>query len=580
MDTKPLRRLFKNPSFKHRLGSPDKKIFQINPFQIMLATLSINILSLALPLTSLQVYDRIILRGGTDTLYVLAVSVLVAATLESALRLSRAYVTGWAGAAHEHTLACKAVRHILKAAPTAFRDTGIGAQMGQMAAIGKLREFYSGQALITLIDLPFVFLFLGIIGYIGGVLVLVPLALLAIFSLRAWMTGRDLKHGLKARDEADDARYDFLIETLNGIHTVKSQGAEAAFSRRYEARQHASSAANLDVAYAGANAYNDGIIFSQVMNVACVLAGAPLAAYGHMTMGALIACVLLAGRIMQPVQRCMSLWARFQDMKLAEEKLSKLFAVPELYTDASTEKTNEGRIELKNLYFRYRQEAPLLIKDCNLTLKRGDTIAIAGQAGTGRSTLLQLMAGILPPSDGDVLINGVSAYVMPSEALAAQVAYMPTQAVIFRGTIRENITRFGLVPEHQADEISRLLGIEDEVAKLPRGYDTLLDNTTADPISPGLKQRIAIARVLAVKPRIILFDKADRALDKEGYNQVYRLLGRLKGKVTMALVSDDRNVLSLADKICTVDGNGVLKIVDTLDEADQVDAKVFRELRA
>jgi ATP-binding cassette subfamily C protein LapB len=190
----------------------------------------------------------------------------------------------------------------------------------------------------------------------------------------------------------------------------------------------------------------------------------------------------------------------------------------------------------------------LLLRGLSLELRPGEAVAVSGARGAGKSTLLKLIAGVLPPTDGEVLVDGAPAASIGSRERAAHVGYMPTDATLFRGTIRENITRFGLTPEPNAREVTALLGLDRDVAKLASGFDTAIEGSALDTIPPGLRQRIALARALAPKPRILLFDNADKALDREGYALVFELLARLRDKTAMVIVSDDENIRSLADR--------------------------------
>lgn len=515
--------------------------------EIGLPSLCINILGLAMSLVTLQVYDRILIHHNLGTLNLLCLGAAIAIIIEATLKLCRAYTMGWASAVFEHTVACNAVRHTLTQNAEATVNLSIGEYLQRTSAISKIRDFYSGQSLATLIDLPFVFIFLGIIAYLGGVLVLAPLLLLIITATLAFTLGLRLKAKLKQRDKADDARYDFLIHALSGIHTVKAMGLEAPFERRYERWQSVSSRANFDVAAANAKAFDHGVLASHIMMVAVAVIGAPLAIAGQLSLGALIACVMLSGRIMQPVQKALSFWTHLQDIELAQCKITEHFAGDTLTPTAPlTVQEKEGRVELSKVSFAYAGQESLL-QDITLTLKPGAAISLSGEHGAGKQTLLRLMAGMHAPTSGIVQINGVEPHIYPSEELVSHVGYLPPVGTIFRGTIEENLSRFGRVEHARVQEIATLLGLDQEIAALPAGYDTQLEGGNADAIAPGLRQRIAIARVLAAKPRVLLFYNADRALDKEGYNRVYQLLGRLKGRVTMVLVTNDQNILRLAD---------------------------------
>lgn len=515
--------------------------------EIAIASLSINLLALALPLLTLQIYDRVMTSGHASTLNFLAGGVIVAIAMEIILRVCRSYVMGWAGAVFEHAVATSAVREVLTGDVHAIETDGIGEYVQRISAISRMRDFYSGQALQTWVDLPFALLFLGLIAFIGHSLVIVPLFLLAVMSTFAWQLGRQLRGSLTHRDKVDEGRYSFLIRVLSGIHTVKALGLEQQFERDHETQQFRSSRANYDVARLSALAYDEGVLFANGMMIAVAVAGGPMVLRGSLTLGALIACVLLAGRIMQPVQRAMGFWTRWQELTLAHDKLHALFRTAgkrSVQTGPVPER--EGRVELLNVSFAYPNQ-PKILDNVTLQLQRGDAISISGPTGSGKKTFGHLLMGVYQPNEGEVLIDGALPQAYSSDELVEHIGYLPQEGVILRGTIQENLSRFGRVPQDRVQEMCRLLGIAEDVAILPEGYDTRLEGGHVDNIPPGLRQRIAIARAIALKPRVLLFHNADRALDRTGYNLIYSLLGQLKGRVTLVIITEDKNILKLAD---------------------------------
>lgn len=522
--------------------------FRVPRGQLALSSLIINLLSLALPILTLQVYDRLLVSHNLGTLRVLAAGVVIVVFLDVILRLGRSYMTGWAGAAYEHAVSCNAMRHILGAELAPLENEGVSTHLQRMNSVSKMREFLSGQAMVTLIDLPFVLIFLALVWYLTGWLVLVPVVLLVLFTAAAILLGREMERALRGHDDADHGRLDFMIEALEGVHSLKSLALEPFFQRRFEVYQNRSSAASLDLGRINALAVMLGTLFSQVMMISVVAFGAPMAMEGQITMGTMIAVVILSARIAQPVQKALGLWTRYQNFRLAREDIAQTFALPSLRRDSPDHLgDNGGQLEIRNMGFGYKPDS-LILRDINLSLQLGDTISIGGDRGAGNTTLLKLMAGLYTPTKGEVFIDNVAATRYPARELVRHVGYLPMDGMIFRGTIWDNISAFGEHDAQHVSEIVRLLGIDSAIKNLPAGYDTKLEGGNADPVPPGLRQRIALARALAPKPRLILFDNADRALDKEGYNQVYRLLARLKSKATLVIVTDDRNIMRLARK--------------------------------
>ena len=532
---------------------------------LLLATLAINLLGLALPLMTLQIYDRVIAHRGESTLMVLAVGVLVAAVIECISRIFRANLSGWAGAIFEHALSRKIVFSLLAAPLSRSSQTDAGDYVQAIGAAGKLREHYSGQLLHVFVDVPFIFIFLGLITYLSGWLVCIPLSLLLGFFIFAVVRGAHLKKALRAREHHDYRRLSFTINALRHIHTAKALALEAPLVRRFEQLQARAGLTNYLVTRITGQIGNMGYFFAQAMMVLMVTAGAPLAVQGHITTGTLIACVLLSGRIMQPLQKGLSSWVRLQDIVLAQERMQGFLSTPaEEGRDSQPMESNEGSIKLEDVTFRYAETDAPVVRDVSLTLLPGESIAITGDRSTGKTTLLELMAGLHPPGRGSVLLNGKPASHYESETLMQQVGYMPTLGQLLHGSIFDNLT--GFRPERMDDalEAARLLGIDEAVKRLPTGYDTILESAAAEAVPPGLRQRIAIARVLIERPRILLFDNADRALDRNGYNHLFTLLGKLKGKITMVLVSDDKNILSLADRTLALADGRIVERVPTM----------------
>ncbi len=537
------------------------KGFTIETGNLLISTLAINILSLALPIMTLQVYDRILPSQGSGTLPVLIAGVCLAVTLEAALRLTRSYALGWAGAAYEHRLSCEAMKHILNSDLSVLGPYGVGENINRLTAIGKLKDFYNGYALITLWELIFVPIFLGVVIYIAGPLAFIPAAVLMIFTVVSLSQGRKLRRALQNRDETDDARYNFLIEGLEGIHTIKSFALENIFTRRYEILEESSTFANYNVTEATASTFNAGSVFSHLMVAAVIACGAVFVLHGSITTGALIATVLLSGRMLQPIQRVLALWAKYQDYSLAREKVETLFETPQHVhlPDIGLKPERDGALQVKNLSFRYSEDHPWLFQNVNLTLNRGDSILLDAAHGAGKTTFLELVSGLYPATRGEISVDGHNILSYQPEKIIEHVGYIQTEGLIFRGTIRDNLTCFGQIDEHQVREVANLLKIDSDIAKLPSGLDTFLSGNNTDNIPPGLKQRIAMVRVLAPKPRIILFDDADRALDRDGYNLVYSLLARLSGKVAMIIISDDYNLRGLTERSFTLSEGGLLE---------------------
>ncbi|RYG61493.1 MAG: ATP-binding cassette domain-containing protein [Alphaproteobacteria bacterium] len=527
------------------------------------ATFIINVLGLALPLAALHIYDRILAENTPGRWLLMLMGVFAAILLEGLLRLARAHVAGLLGSRQEHKQTLTLLRHILHGLPVS-RAPGQNLQI--LEALGKLRDFSSGQAITVLLDLPFALIYIALIAYLGGVLVLVPIGLLLVFIGRETAQGHKLAHAMRTREQADMHRKNSLIESIEHLHTIKAFGRLRWLQRRLEADQQTVEKTSVPVSALACKVYQDGLLFSQLMLAAITMVGTPLVLAGSMTLGALMACVLVGGRLMAPIQRGLGLYSRMQEALLAREQVSGILAQPIAFGSTSPHTTEPSLInpahlpatlKLDNLGIRADTSngGRWLLRRLNLDAGRGQTIAINTSSLHTGTLLMLTMAGLRPPSEGTANLNGIHPHTLAATSLIRHVAYLPPQGTIYRGTIYDNLSRFGHTPPEQVAEIIKLLELESALAVLPRGADTMLENTLADPLPPGLKQRIALARVLAQKPRIILFNHADRGLDSAGYNVVYRLLEQIRGKALLILCTDDQNLTSLADEYWTQHGS-------------------------
>ncbi len=522
--------------------------------RLLLSSIALNLLTFALPIMTLQIYDRILPNPDSGTLPVLMAGVAAAVALEAALRLARAWMIGWNGAVYEQRTAGAAMRHLMAADPGSTAGLGTGEFLNRMAAIGKMKDFHNGYSISTIVDLAFIPVFLGVIFYIARPLALILVFMLLIFALVSVRQGCRLRGALERRDAVDDRRYDFMIECLKGIHTIKSFSLENLFARRYDLLQERSGIASLRAAEASTAAFNAGTLLSHLMMAMVITAGAVFAIKGLVTAGALVATLQLSGRLMQPVQRGLVLLAKYEDFLVARKKLDTIFSLPLAAVSPAPEMPDRfGTLSVRHV------SSGTLLKDINLDLEIGDVVVIGGIDAAAKTELMEILAGLRPAEAGDVLVDGLDIHAYPPQNLVAHVGYLPPEGALFRGTIRDNITGFGSLQTASAQELSHLLGVDTDVARLPAGFDTMLQADGADPVTPGLRQRIALSRILAARPRVILFDEADRGLDRIGYDALFRLLARLARKTAMVIISDDANMVSLATRRYTLRGGQLVE---------------------
>lgn len=530
--------------------APTSRLFRVSP-AILAASVGINTLALALPIVILQVYDRVIPNASLDTLTLLFLGMAVVLILDALLRLARTYISGWHGMLYEYENGCRAVGSVLQADYITVEREPAGVLLDHFAALDELRSFYSSQALLILVDLPFAMLFLGIMAAISGTLVLVPLTLIAVFTLLAVIFGRSLRRAIQDRSERDGRRHSFVIELLEGLHAIKAGAMEELMLRRYERLLAGTAAATRDVAYKSALSQGAGALFSQFSVFGVVAVGSTFVIAGELTIGALAACTMMAGRSVQPLLRALGIWAQFQSISVARRRLESLFALPpERPVPLPDLPQGPGAIELQDVEFRFQPDLPPLFSGLDLKVEAGETIAITGRNGCGKSTLLRLLHGGMRPSGGRILIDGQDVMQHDATSVRRRSGYLPQNAVLFQGTVLENLTMFRYGEEiDQALDLAALLGVDRFMARLPQGYETEIGDSSGESLPGGVKQRIAIARALVGAPSILLFDECNSSLDRESDDLLIDLLKSLQGSHTIILVSYRPSVLRLASRV-------------------------------
>jgi ATP-binding cassette subfamily B protein len=526
------------------------KLMRGNLPELTLVSLFLNLLALALPLTLLQVYDRIIPNASTGTLSMLVVGVLIAILLESLLRLARSYVTGWIGARFEHMSGVAALERLLSSKIEEIEKQGPGAQLERMNALSQIRDFYSGQALLTLLDLPFVLIYLGLILLLAGWVVLIPIVVSIVFFMMALKLGERLRTAIKERMTSDDRRLDFVMEVLRGIHTVKSMAMEALMLRRYELLQAANAQNTYNAAYLNAEAMRLSQVFSQLTTVAIVTYGCNLVIANQLTIGGLAACTMLAGRSLSPLSRLVGVWNRFQTIRIAREKVAGLLSLKrEGGVGLPDWPTITGRVTLERASFSYGPDLPDTIRNTSIDIEPGECICVQGSNGSGKSTLAQMMLGMAIPREGRILIDGHDIREYDGQSLKHQVAYLPQRGEVFNGTILENLTMFDPSQTDRALEVASLVGLDEVVSSMRLGYDTPIGEGVSESLPAGVVQRIAIARALSRDPKIVLFDEANSSVDSVGDRYIRAAIETLKGNCTLVLVTHRPTYAKLADRV-------------------------------
>ena len=530
---------------------------------IVIGTVVINVLALVLPLVILQTYDRIIPNQSKNSLVLLFGGLAVALLLDSILRISRANLVASSGSRIVHFLRCEAVRRLLNARTSDVERSEPGVHFERLSGLEALKDHNTSQFLIAIVELPFALIFLALIIHIAWPLAIVLIVIFAIFAGLGLALGNRLKSVAEEKSAGEDRRHSFVVEVLSGIHTVKALGMEALMNRRYERLLGRNAQTMHDGLRLGARAQEVGALASQLVIVAVAVAGAIMVMEGNLTVGGLAACTLLAGRCLQPLLKGLGFWTQLQNLRVTAERTAETFALlPDAPAETKTMPRLRGSIVAENLTFAHERASVELFRSLSFSIRAGETIAIVGEDGAGKSTLLNLLGGILVPTSGRILYDGHPAADFDERSIRRQIAYIPPHAVLFQGTILENLTGFADGPAVDAAlKIAGALGIDEKIALLPDGLETRVGDDAADALPAGIRQQISIARAFATKPAVVLFDEANANLDAADDARLREFLVSLSGRTTLILASHRPSLIQIARRRFRLEGGALIEAV-------------------
>lgn len=516
---------------------------------LLLSAVVLNILGLALPLAMLQLFDRIIPRAAVETLAMIVIGLLAALLCEAALRIARSIIIAWNGARFDHKTSTHLVACLLDAPLRAVEAQPIGVHMTRMNSVEPVRDFYSQQLAFLFADGIFIIIFMALMYYIAGWLVLVPLAMVAIYGALAWVTGDALHRALVSRKEFDDRRYNFIFEVLSSIHSAKALAMEQALQRRYERLIAGCATPAWRVNYLSSLAESYSASFSLATSIAVGAAGAWFVINDQMSVGALAAVTMLSGRSVQPLLRALGLWHRFQSVRINVQNLEKVVAMPRENAAAAIALDHFQSATVADVHFAYEGAAAPVFEGAALSIQRGETISISGANGSGKTTLIRLLAGDLAAGVGEIRVNDRPIDDLDHQSLRRRIAVIPQHCMLLQGTVLDNLTRFDVDANlDQALELAARLGLDRFFAALADGYEMQVGDGRSHILPSGVIQRIGMVRALVGQPELILFDEANMSLDQHGDKLVRELLASYKQDCGIVIVSFRPSLLAIADR--------------------------------
>lgn len=520
-----------------------------------ISAMTMNLLALALPIFIQLVIDKVIVHQGYATLYVLTVGIALALIFDAVFSYLRQYLLLDATNRIDIRLAQRTFGHLLRL-PIDYFETGTaGVITRHMQQAEKIRQFLTGRLFLTLLDASVLLVLLPVLWFYSVKLTLIVLAFAAIIAGVVFLLIPTFRSRLQALYNAEAERQAMLVETIAGMRTVKSLAVEPQRRRDWEDRSARAVNLHFGVGKISMTAHTAMSLLQQLMVVAIIGVGAYSVFEQTMTVGALIAFQMLAGRVVSPLVQVVSLVHEYQEAALSVRMLGQIMNRPAegLREAGGLEPDLTGRIELDAVTFRYRPDAQPALDRITFTLPAGKVVGIVGRSGSGKTTLTRLLQGLYGVQEGVIRFDGVDIREIDLAHLRGHIGVVLQDNFLFRGTIRDNIAM--TKPSAGLDEVvaaARTAGADEFIERLPQGYDTLLEENGAN-LSGGQKQRLAIARALLPQPRILILDEAASALDPESEAIFLANLERLAAGRTVIIVSHRLAALTEADAIMVLE---------------------------
>lgn len=508
--------------------------------EALVTSLVIQLISLAFPLATQAIVDKVITNQAENTLIVMGIGIGLFAFFSGALSWLRQKLLLRLANGIDARLAQQVFDRLVRLPLPFFEHRATGVIITRIHGVERVREFFAGAFLLVVLELPFMLIFLALMvsyslalsGVVGAFLVVMLALSFTVGPMLRERANQQFQHGAKLQG--------FMTEHVAASETLKSLQLEPHVGKRFAEINHGYLGATLRTKELG-NAYGSFMqLFEQLMNVSVLCLGAYLAmTTNSLTIGMLVAFQMFASRVSQPLLKLSGYWQELQQVRTAVAQLGDVMNTPtENYSPlASSLVAGQGRLQAERLGFRYSEDRPPLYEDFNFTLDPGEVVLITGPSGCGKSTLAKILQGLYTGYTGIVRIDGRDARSMSINELRANFGVVPQEAVLFAGTILDNLLMGapGATLE-QAVQACKMASIHADLENLPKGYQTEVGERGIG-LSGGQRQRVAIARALLKRPKVLIFDESTSGLDEASAERVAETVNSLRGKVSILFIS-------------------------------------------
>ncbi|MGN6525975.1 MAG: type I secretion system permease/ATPase [Burkholderiaceae bacterium] len=527
---------------------------------ILWAAALINVFALAMPMFTRNVYDRVVPNAAVETLWALSIGIVIVLGSDLLMRTLRSHFVDEASARIDVQISASLLERVL-GMRLENRPASVGSFSQNLRGFEQVRDVITSTTVTALIDLPFALLFLVVIACISPWLAVPVVVAFAGVLGYGWSVQKKLHALAETTYRASALRNSTLVECLTGIETIKSQGAESVIQARWERTNVHLAATNVKMRGLSSSSIYVTSTVSQLMSVALVIVGVYLIGARELSMGALVAVSMLAGRAMAPAGQIVGLMMQYQGARTALAGLEKIMAQDtERGPDVSyvERRELEGALEFRNVAFHYPNRRENALEGVSFKIKPGEKVALIGRVGSGKSTIQRLAMGLYQPTAGAVLVDGIDLRQVDPADLRRNMGYVSQDVLLFYGTLRENIA-FGMPYAEDGAIVAaaEVAGLLDTVNRHPQGFDMPVGER-GESLSGGQRQSVGIARAVLHNAPILLLDEPTSAMDFSSEAAITQKLMNFARTKTVVLVTHRTSLLALVDRVIVIDGGKVV----------------------
>jgi ATP-binding cassette, subfamily C, bacterial LapB len=531
---------------------------------VLAAAALVNVFALAFPIFSMNVYDRVVPNQAIETLWALAIGIALVLCADLWLRSLRSRFVDEASARIDVSLSATLLERVL-GLKMAHRPESVGSFASQLRGFEQVRDFIASGTMTALIDLPFTLLFIAVMVWLSPWLAVPVVLAFALIVVIGWVLQHRLHQLSETTWQATAQRNATLVESLTGLETIKTQGAEGTIQARWERNNLFLARMNVRMRALSSSAMYGTAWLTQSVSVSVIVIGVYLINDRQLTMGALIAASMLAGRALAPAGQVVGLLMQYQGARTALESLDKLMAKPiERPTVAEgaapfiQRGELKGEIELRNVRFAYPNRDDAALDGVSFRVAPGERVALIGRVGSGKSTIQRLVMGLYEPSAGEVLLDGVDVRQLDPADVRRNIGYVSQDVLLFHGSLRDNIV-FGLpyADDSAVVAAAEVAGLHEFVNRHPRGFDMAVGER-GESLSGGQRQAVGIARAVLHNAPLLLLDEPSSAMDFSTEAHVTQRLSAFAQGKTVLLVTHRTSLLSLVDRVIVIDNGRVV----------------------